>query len=160
MTDFDAGAAAARAVGDLADRDVGDAAADAATDAVEATTDAATDAATDTDNDSSTSTADEEIGLMDVLMHTKPDLSVDEVQDRLGVGPAGANAVVGVRKVAHRLTGSGGSDGTPAIINFATAGYLTVNGLEDNDVDDSGGGEDADRSTNGDAPSIGGVSGA
>jgi hypothetical protein len=160
--DFDPSAAAARATGSLADGaldaagdvDAGDVAeaTEAASDAADAAEEVVEDAA---EGSASTSSP---TSVMDVLMHTEPDLSVDDVQDRLGLGPAASNALIGVRKVIHRLTGSGGGSGTPAIINFATAGYHAVGAVESDAGEDAG--DENESTSSDDAPDLSGVPGA
>ena len=95
------------------------------------------------------------IDITDVLLHSEPDLSVDDVEERMGLGPAGANALIGTRKCIHAVTGSGGGSGTPAIVNFATAGYHFVVAPSS-----SSEGDERDEDVPDDAPTVSGVPGA
>lgn len=71
-------------------------------------------------------------GPFDVLLETEPDLQPEREADNLGVSPAAGHAYVGLRKVLHAVTGvHGGSHGTPAIVNFGMAGFMTVSGMQD-----------------------------
>jgi hypothetical protein len=152
MTEFDASAAAARAVGNLAEGDL---------DAPTSATDADVAEAAAEVKGSSPSNQSEELTPMDVLMHTKPDLSVDDVRERVGVGQAGANALIGGRKVVHAVTGAGGGSdgGTPAIMNFASAGYHFFSGSGSSTSPPASEEDEPPETTesDGEAPSIGGV---
>lgn len=64
--------------------------------------------------------------VLDLLLHTEPDLSPADIERKMGVGPAPSNAIVGVRKVLHGATGRGGGSGTPALVNFGAAAYHAV----------------------------------
>jgi hypothetical protein len=68
--------------------------------------------------------------VLDLLLHTEPDLSPAEIERKMGVGPAPSNAIVGMRKMLHGATGRGGGSGTPALVNFGAAAYHAVGGLE------------------------------
>jgi hypothetical protein len=76
--------------------------------------------------------------VLDLLLHTEPDLNPSDVERRMGLGPASSNAVVGVRKVLHGATGRGGSSGTPALMNFGAAAYHAFGGIEDAGDQDAG----------------------
>lgn len=106
---------------------------------VDDVTDAA-DAAEDvSDGDGSSTT------VVDVMLHTEPDLEPEDVRRRLDVGPAVANGVIGVRKVIHAATGAGGESGTPALVNFGAAGYHAMVARDaGDDVDDEADGDDVD----------------
>ena len=98
---------------------------------------AATDAAADAASDAAESAGGPGAGtgLVDILMHTEPDLRPAEVQRRLDAGPAVAHATIFVRKVIHAAAGVGDKAGVPALVNAGAAGYHWFASLDEDDVD-------------------------
>jgi hypothetical protein len=78
--------------------------------------------------------------VLDLLLHTEPDISPSEIERKMGIGPAPSNAIVGVRKVLHGQTGRGGGSGTPALVNFGAAAYhaVGIDGREATEADSEG----------------------
>jgi len=79
--------------------------------------------------------------ITSALLETEPDISVSDARQKTGLGPAGAHAYIGLRKVMHGF-GAGGPDaGTPAIVNFGLSGYHGFLAFSDTDKDDDMDGE-------------------
>ncbi|WP_251329585.1 hypothetical protein [Haloplanus pelagicus] len=85
------------------------------------------------------------MGIVDILMHTEPDLRPAEVQQRLDAGPAVAHATIFVRKIIHAAAGVGEKAGVPALVNAGAAGYHWFTNLDvDDDQEDDEDGDDFD----------------
>jgi hypothetical protein len=81
--------------------------------------------------------------ITDALMHTEPRMRPESLKSDLGVGDAGAHAMIAVRKFVAGLGfgGDGGGDGTPAIVHAGIAAYhsLVVSEADEEASDDDGG---------------------
>jgi hypothetical protein len=81
------------------------------------------------------------ISLRDLLLATEPDMDRSQIQREVEVGPAGAHAYIGVRKMLSEAVPSlGERRGTTALEHFGIAGYHVLDERRD-DQDD----EDDDR---------------
>lgn len=105
-----------------------------------ATSEAASEAA-----DEATSGGRSADGFLKALLHTEPEISPEAAKRDLGVGEAGAQGWVGMRKFAAGLgVGDGEEGGTPAVVHFGMAGWLWFTGADEEPAsggDDDGGDE-------------------
>jgi len=109
----------------------------------EGVADAATEAASDAADAAETSGSS--MSVVDILMHTEPDLRPQEVQQDLDVGPAVAHATIFVQKIIHAAAGVGEKAGVPALVNGGAAGYHWFTNLDpDDDQEDDEDGDDFD----------------
>lgn len=75
------------------------------------------------------------VGIVEALLHTEPDETVDAYPDLPNYT---AHGLIGLKKMAHAFGMKGISGGTPAVVNFAQAGRGFYKQLDTGDDADNG----------------------